>query len=247
MPSIPGWSDATHLVFLLQLHDTGKTQQRPFHAVQTLDNKQNLFPWAVRLWLALTDDLPEQRLERCYIVVLEHPDIRTTQPRTETDRRMIQLVRDEEATLGDKCGNDRRVGRKAHRRNESVLLTNETGNQRFCGHVQLRRTTFKSSATCGDAVATNAFLSCVCTPTVSGSKSEIVVRRDIETTRRRSRKGEGAVVILGLTVEECYRSPWDPSDRRSKTIIDTCLEPTGVEGIKVRIKRSVTLPNNVRK
>src|ERR1700679_387625 len=101
MPSIYGYSDVTHLVLLLQLHDTGKTQNRPFHAVQALDNKQNLFPWAVRLWLALTDDLPEQRLERFYIVVLEHPYICTTQSRTKPNRRMIQLVGDEEATLGD--------------------------------------------------------------------------------------------------------------------------------------------------
>jgi hypothetical protein len=242
MPSISRYSDVTHLVFLLQLHDTGKIQERPLHTVQTLDKNQNLFPWAVRLWLALTDDLPEQRLESFYIIVLEHPYIRTAQSRTKTNRRMIQLVGDEETTLGDECGNDRRVGGKTHGRNESVLLANETGNQRFCGHVQLGRTTFESGAARGDAVATKAFLNCVCTPTFSGSKSEIVVRRNIETTRRRSGKGEGAVVILGHTVKEHDRSSWDARDRRGKTIIYTCLEPTGVEGIKVRIKRSITLP-----
>ena len=190
MPSISRDSDVTHLVFILQLHDTRKVHQRPFHAVQALDDNHNLFPWAVRLWLALADDLPEQRLERFYIVVLEHPYIRTTQPRAKTDRRMIQLVRNDEATLGDECGNDRRVGRETHRRNESVLHAKETGNQRLCGHVQLRRTTFESGATGGNAVATKAFLNRVCTPTLSGSKSEIVVRRNIESTRRRSRKGE---------------------------------------------------------
>jgi hypothetical protein len=242
MPSIYGYSDVTHLVLLLQLHDTGKTQNRPFHAVQALDNKQNLFPWAVRLWLALTDDLPEQRLERFYIVVLEHPYIRTTQSRTKTNRRMIQLVGDEEATLGDECGDDRGVGRKTHRRNEGVFMTNETGNQRFSGHVQLRRTTFETGTTCGDAIATKTFHSCICTPALSGSKSEIVVRRNIETTRLRSRKGERAVIILGLTVEERDRSSWDARDRRGETIIYTCLEPAGVEGIEVRIKRSITLP-----
>jgi len=155
---------------------------------------------------------------------------------------MIQLVGDDEATLGDECGNDRGVGRKTHRGNEGVLLANEMGNQRFCGHVQLRRTTFETGATCGDAVATNAFLSCVCTRTSTGSKSEIVVRRNVETTRSRSRKGEAAVVILGLTVEEGNRSSWDASDRRGETVIYTRLEPSGVEGIKVRIKRSITLP-----
>jgi hypothetical protein len=114
---------------------------------------------------------------------------------------MVQLVRNEEATLGNECGNDRRVGRKTHRRNEGVLLANETGNQRFCGHVQLGRTTFESGATSGDTIATKALLNGICTPTLSGSKSEIVIRRNIETTFRRSSKGESAVVILGHTVE----------------------------------------------
>jgi hypothetical protein len=155
---------------------------------------------------------------------------------------MIQLVGDEEGTLGNECGNDRGVGRKTHRRNEGILMANETGNQCFCGHVQLRRTTFESGATSRDAIATKAFLNCVCTRTSSGSKSEIVVRRNIETTCRRSRKGKGAVVIPGLTVEEPDRSSWDARDRRRKTIIYTCLEPSGVEGIKVRIKRRITLP-----
>jgi hypothetical protein len=131
MPFTSGYSDVTHLVFLLQFHDTGKTQERPFHAVQALDNNQNLFPWAVRLWLALADGLPEQRLESFNIVVLEHPYIRAAQSYTKTNGRMIQLVGDDEATLGDECGNDRGVGRKTHRRNESVLLAKETGNQRF--------------------------------------------------------------------------------------------------------------------
>ena len=110
------------------------------------------------------------------------------------------------------------------------LLAIETGNQCFCSRKQLRRTTLKSGATRGDAVATKAFLNCVCTPTLSSSKSE---RQNIETTCRRSRKGEGAVIILGLTVEERDRSSWDACDRRPETIIYACLEPTGVEEIKV--------------
>lgn len=110
-----GYNDITHLVFPLQFHNTGKIQERPLHAVQALDNDQNLFPRAVRLRLALTDDLPEQRLERFYIVVLEHPYIRTAQSHTKTNRRMIQLVGDDKATFGDECGNDRGVGSKTHR------------------------------------------------------------------------------------------------------------------------------------
>ena len=68
----------------------------------------------MRLRLALTDNLPEKRLERFHVVVFEHPYVSTTQSCTITDRRMIQLVGDEEAALRDKSGYDCRVGRKAH-------------------------------------------------------------------------------------------------------------------------------------
>src|SRR5258708_7811826 len=174
--------------------------------------------------------------------MLEHPYIRAAQSHTKTDRCMIQLVGDDKAALGDECRNDRGVGRKSHRGYKSILLANETGNQRFCGHVQLRRTTFESGATSRDAVATKAFLSRVCTPTLSSSKSEVVVRCDIENTSCLSREGEATVVILGLTVEEHDRSSWDARDWCGETVIHTFLEPSGVEGIEIRIKRSITLP-----
>ncbi len=154
---------------------------------------------------------------------------------------MIQLVGDDETSLGDERWNDRGVGRKTHRGNKGVLLANETGNQRFCGHMQLRRTTFESGATCGDAVATKAFLNCVRTTTLSGSKSKVVVRRNIESTSRRSRKEETVIVILGLTVKKRDRSSRDARHRRGETVVYTCLEPSSVEGIEVRIKGSITL------
>ena len=56
----------------IHVHTQGKGEERD------IQKKTILFNRAARLWLALTDNLPEQRLERCYIVVLEHPDIRTT-------------------------------------------------------------------------------------------------------------------------------------------------------------------------
>jgi hypothetical protein len=174
--------------------------------------------------------------------MLEHPYIRAAQSRTKTNRRMIQLVGNYKAALGDKCGNDRGVGRKSHRGYKSILLANETGNQRFCGHVQLRRTTFESGATSRDAVATKAFLSRVCTPTLRSSKSEVVVRRDIETTSCPSREGKATVVILGLTVEQHDRSSRDARNWCGETVVHTFLEPPGVEGIEIRIKRSITLP-----
>jgi hypothetical protein len=154
---------------------------------------------------------------------------------------MIQLVRDDKAPLGDEGGNDRGVGRKTHRGNESILVANETSNQGFCGRVHLRRATFETGTTSRDAVTTKALLNCVCTSTLSGSKAKVVVRRNVESTRRRSRKEKGIVVIVRVTVEESDCSSRDASDRRGETVIDTCFEPSGVKGVKIRIKGSITL------
>src|SRR6266852_7446289 len=89
----------------------------------------------------------------------------------------------------------------------AYLLANEKGNQRSCSRVQLRRTTFESGATCGDAVATKAFLNCVCTPTLSGSKSDMAVRQNIETTHRRSRRGEGSFHVCPAGPEKISNLP----------------------------------------
>ena len=49
----------------------------------------------MRLRLALADDLAQQRLESLHVIVLEHAHICARETDTETDRGVIQLVRDD--------------------------------------------------------------------------------------------------------------------------------------------------------
>ena len=105
----------SHLVLLLEFHERGKLDQGTFHAVETFDNDQNLLPRPVRLGLALADDLSQKRLEGLHVVVLEHPDVGAAETNTEPDRRMVELVRDDEAALGHERGDDRRVRREERR------------------------------------------------------------------------------------------------------------------------------------
>ncbi len=68
----------------------------------------------MRLGLALTNNLPEQRLERLDVVMFERPHVRPAQSCTKTNRGMIVLVRDEKGAFRDKGRDDRRVGCKTH-------------------------------------------------------------------------------------------------------------------------------------
>ncbi len=61
----------------------------------------------MRLRLALTDNLPEQRLERFHVVVFKHSHIGSAQSRTKPNRGMIIFIRDEEAAFRNKRRDDR--------------------------------------------------------------------------------------------------------------------------------------------
>jgi hypothetical protein len=171
--------------------------------------------------------------------VLEHPYVGAAQSRTKTNRCMIQLVGDDETAFGDERWYDRGICCKTHRRNESVFLSNETGNQRFSGHVQLRRTPFEAGAAAGDSITTKALLDGVSTPTLSLRKAKVVIGRNVETTGLRPRRGSVAVIFSAM--EERDRSSRDTSNWREKTVIQTYLKPSGVEGVEIRIKSGITL------
>jgi hypothetical protein len=196
----------------------------------------------MRLGLTLTDNLPEKGLERFHVVVLEHPYVSAAQSCTITDRRMIQLVGDEEAALGDEGGYDCGVGGKAHRGDKRILLSEETGNEGFCGHVQLRGAALESGATCRDAVTTKALLNSICASTLSLSKAKVIVRRNVEAAGRCSSQRKCVVVVLGFTVEEYDRPSRNASDWRGETIIYAPLEPSSEKGVEIRIEWSITLP-----
>ena len=131
-----------YLVLLLELHDRREVAKGAFHTVQTLDNDQNLLPWAVGLGLTLTDHLTKQVFQVVHVVVLEHANVGTTETDTSTNGSMVQLIRDNQTTLGDQSGDDSRVGRETHRAEESRLHAHETRNKRLGLDVQVEGTNF---------------------------------------------------------------------------------------------------------
>ena len=66
-----------HLVFLLELEDLWQVHESSLHAVQTLDNQQDLLPRTVSLWLSLANDLPQQTFQALHVVMFEHSDAGT--------------------------------------------------------------------------------------------------------------------------------------------------------------------------
>jgi hypothetical protein len=91
--------------------------------------------------LALADNLPQQRLQTLHIIMLERPDMGSTQPYTEANGCMVKLIRDDQTPLPDKRWNERRIGRKTHRTDKCVLHSNKAGDKSFASGVEVIRTT----------------------------------------------------------------------------------------------------------
>lgn len=83
------------------------------------------------LRLALTDYFPQQHLQAAHVVVLEHPDVRTTLPRTRSYGRVVMFIRDDKTTFAHQRRNDSRVSRESHGTNQRVLCAHESRDQRL--------------------------------------------------------------------------------------------------------------------
>lgn len=183
-----------YFVFLLEFHDSGEINHGTFHRVKTLNDEKNLFPWTMSLGLSLTDDFSEQRLEALHVIMLEHPDVCTAKPDSETDRSVVELIRDHETTFSNKGRNESRISGKTHRTDESIFHADKFGDERLANAVQVTGTTGKPSTTGGDAIAFDGLFHGISTPSAGLSKAEIVVGRDVEGT------GAVASEILSVVV-----------------------------------------------
>lgn len=162
-----------YLVSLLQLYQGRQVDESALHAVETLHDDQDLLPRTMCLRLALADDLSQKLLQILHIVVLEHANVRAAQPDTETDGCVVQLVGDNEAAFRYQGRDDRRIGRKTHRADESIVLSDEASDKSLGLDVKFGGTTFPTSSTYRNAVATHTVLdgisasaACLCEPKV---------------------------------------------------------------------------------
>src|SRR4051812_5772237 len=96
--------------------------------------------------LALADRLPEDAFEMNDIIVLEGTECSTTETKSDTNRRVIVLVRDDKATFADESGEGSRVGGETHRSNDRIFLSNKTGYESLGLEMEIRSPTFRPRA-----------------------------------------------------------------------------------------------------
>lgn len=66
------------------------------------------------LGLTLADNFPQQRFQTLHIIMLEHPDMCSTDPYTKTNRGMVKLVGNDQTTFSNEGGNDGRISCETH-------------------------------------------------------------------------------------------------------------------------------------
>jgi len=110
------------------------------------------------LGLALADTFTQQGLQVLHIVVLEHPDVGATEPGTETNGGMVELVGDDEAALANESGNDGRVCGETHGADEGILSADEHGDQGLGNDMKITRTASEPGSTGRNAVALDGLL-----------------------------------------------------------------------------------------
>lgn len=191
--------------------------------------------------LTLTDRLAQQRLQRKHIIMLEHPDTRRAQPNAESDRGVVQFVRDDEAALVDECGDRRRVGSKAHTDDHGVFRPDELGHEFLRLNVQIQCTRFQPHTARGNTIPLQPCFHGIGDSTRRLSEPEIVVRRNVQRTSRRSRQRKVFVEILGNSIKRLDRSSRDTRHRSREAVVHSSLESTSVEGIEIRVQRGVAL------
>ena len=161
--------------------------------------------------------------------MLEHPHMGTTKSDTKANRGVIQLVRNDEASLAHECGDIGRIGGKTHGGNERILHAHETCNESFADSVQVARTTLESRSESRHTITFDGLLDSVCASTASLRESEVIIGRDVEGASFRSCEDLGVVVIGGDTVEEENSAASNSSDGLRKALIHSGFKPSGIE------------------
>ncbi len=189
----------------------------------------------MRLRLTLADHLSEKFLEALHVVMLEHPDVGPAHTYTNTNGGMVELVRNDQATLTDQGRDDSRIRRKTHRAKKSVLHTHEPSNQGLCLDVQIERTTLQTAATRRDTVPLDGFDISIRACSFGLSKPKVVVGGNVEGPSTSTSEVHVLVVIRGVAVENLDSTAWDASYRGGEAVVNAQLEPTGIERVEVRV------------
>ena len=125
------------LVSLLQSNEAGQVAKSALHTVKTFHGDQNLPPRAMCAWLTLADALAEETLKVVHVVVLEHINDSTRDTSTETDRGVIELIADHQATLADQSREHGGIGDETHAVDGGSFLAHEFSDLLLHVNVQV--------------------------------------------------------------------------------------------------------------
>lgn len=231
----------SYLVLSLKLNHSGQVDERAFHAVQSLDDDHDLLPRSVSPGLALAYDFPQEVLQVLHVVVLESPDDSAAQPHTDTDRRVIEFVGNDEAAFASQSRDGGRVGSVSHRRDQSVFLADELSDELLSLDVQIRGTAFQPGLASRQTVLPDTLLDGISASTASLSETEVVVRRDVEGAGAVAGGNKSVVVVLGDPIEGDDGAAGDSSDGAGEDVFQTVFEAAGVERVEVRGERGIAL------
>jgi hypothetical protein len=191
--------------------------------------------------LSLGNNLPQKVLEVFDIVVLEHADAGPRETNTITNRSVIEFVRNDEAALAHERWDRSRVGSETHRRDERIFVTKEAGNESFRLDVQIECSAFQSGSTGVDTIPPDSVLDCIGTTTPGLGKPEVIIGRNVESTSMGTGEFESVVVVFSATVEQDNGTSGDTGHGAGEAVVQTGLETAGIERIKIRVQRGITL------
>lgn len=102
--------------------------------------------------------------------------------------------------------------------------------------MEIQSTALQTRPTGGDAVSRDGLCDGISTSTAGLSESEVVVRRDVEAACADTVRDKGSVIIIRRAVVSDNCSSRDTGDRGRETVVQTGLEPSAVERIKVGVE-----------
>lgn len=179
--------------------------------------------------LSLRDDFPQERFQRIHVVVLEPSDTGTTESRTETDRRVIKFVRNDQAAFADQSGDGGGICSETHGADHGGFGAYESSHKLFSLDVQVGCRGIVTGSSTGYPVSSNGSFGSIGTSTGGRCETEVIVGRNVERAGGTASQRECVVFIDRGSIETYDGTSCDTSDRPSKALVQTLLQSTRVK------------------
>lgn len=234
-------NEQVKLVLLLQSKDAGQVAHGALHGVETFNSNEDLPPWTMSPRLALGDGIPELPLQIAHIVVLERLDDSTRDTGTDTDGGVVELVRKDQAALGDESRERAGIGHETHGEYHSSWFADELGHFVLNSNSKIARSSISPRTARTETVLANAFFHSIGAGTLGLGETEVVVGAHIQGFGIGAGELVRAVEILRLAVHEGDVTSGNPGSRSGETVVNAHLQTAHVEVVKIIVERSISV------